>query len=154
MRKRTTQQQPGNLVKDAGTVIGNGIILENINLKGLGVVRIDGVVTGEIQLEGHLVLGETGKIIGNVKTTTATFYGSYEGNLQVDETLHIAASGHVDGEISTSKLIIEEGAQFHGVCNRNLSKSPNLNSKVVALPKEEPKALEATIEDDLELQIN
>lgn len=138
MFKKT--QQIVTSTKDAGTVIGNGIILENITLKGIGVVRVDGVITGEIQLEGHLVLGETGKIIGTVHAGSAMFFGSYEGNLHIEDTLHVASTGRVDGNVMTSKLIIDEGAEFHGTCNMDESKADKSFS-VLSFAKKEKELL-------------
>ncbi len=146
MFKRKAQQSIAN-VKDVGTVIGNGIVLENINLKGLGVVRVDGVITGEIQLEGHLVLGETGKIIGDVHAGSAMFFGSFDGHLVVEDTLHIAASGKVTGDISTNKLIIDEGAEFHGTCNND---TVHAATKMISVKKEKPKEKTSGIEVDVD----
>lgn len=114
-------------VKDAETVIGNGIILENVTLKGLGVVRVDGVITGDVQLEGHLILGETGKIAGEVHASSAMFLGVYEGNLYIDGTLHIASTGKIEGHIKAGNLIIAEGAEFHGTCNMDEVKLDKYN---------------------------
>lgn len=121
--------------KDAGTVIGNGIVLENITLKGLGVIRVDGIITGDIQLEGHLILGETGKIIGEVHASSAMFFGSYEGNLYIDDTLHIASSGRIEGHIKAGKLIVDEGADIQGTCNLDEVKLDKYN-KILSFRKE------------------
>lgn len=121
--------------KDAGTIIGNGIVLENITLKGLGIIRVDGVITGDIQLEGHLILGETGKIIGEVHASSAMFFGTYEGNLYIDDTLHVAASGRVEGHIKAGKLIIDEGADIQGTCNLDEVKLDKYN-KILSFKKD------------------
>lgn len=120
--------------KDIGTVIGSGIELENGILKGMGIVRVDGVVTGEIRLEGHLILGETGKIVGEVYAGSAMFLGTYEGNVYVEDTLHITASAHVYGNVRTGKLIIDEGADFHGTCNMDTAKLDS--RKIISFIKE------------------
>lgn len=143
--KRT--QQTVQSSKDAGTIIGNGIALENIMLKGLGVVRVDGVITGEIQLEGHLIVGETGKVVGEVHADSAVFFGACEGNLYIENTMHIAPSGKVEGHVKAGKLIIDEGADFHGTCNMdevNLDKYNKILSfkkKKELLPVAEEQAL-------------
>lgn len=133
MKFKKTQQivQSG---KDAETVIGNGIVLENVTLKGLGIVRVDGTVTGEVQLEGHLILGETGRIVGEVHASSAMFLGSYEGNLYIDGTLRIASSGKLEGHIKAGNLIIDEGAEFHGTCNMDEVKLDKYN-KILSFKK-------------------
>lgn len=138
--KNNQQIVPNN--KDAGTIIGRDIVLENVTLKGMGIVRVDGVLSGEVQLEGHLILGETGKIIGEVHAGSAMFLGTYEGNIYVEETLHIAANSHVDGNVRTGRLIIDDGADFHGTCNMDMAKLDS--HKIISFIKEidnEEKAL-------------
>lgn len=109
-------------VKDMGTVIGDGIILENVIIKGIGYVRIDGVVSGEIQLEGHLIIGETGKLTGDVHAGSALILGTYEGNINIDETLQLAQNSNVFGNVKAGNFVIEEGAAFHGTCNLDMAK--------------------------------
>lgn len=120
--------------KEVGTVIGAGIVLENVTIKGVGYMRVDGTIRGEIQLEGHLILGETGKITGEVHTGSALFFGAYEGNLFVEDTLRLAAGCNVDGNVKTGKLIIDEGADFHGTCNMDMAKVDS--NKIISFIKE------------------
>lgn len=132
--KKNQQVIPSTSTKDIGTIIGSGIVLENVTLKGMGIVRIDGTLTGEIQLEGHLILGETGKIIGEVHAGSAMFLGTYEGNIYVEDTLHIAANSHVDGNVRTGRLIVDDGADFHGTCNMDKTKLDS--HKIISFIKE------------------
>lgn len=141
MLSKKNQQIVSN-TKDIGTIIGRDIVLENVTLKGMGIVRVDGVVTGEIQLEGHLILGETGKIVGEVHAGSAMLLGTYEGNIYIEDTLHIAPDSHVDGNVRTGRLVIDDGADFHGTCNMDMAKLDS--HKIISFIKEidgEEKAL-------------
>jgi cytoskeletal protein CcmA (bactofilin family) len=120
--------------KDIGTTIGNGITLDNVTLRGMGIVRVDGVINGEIQLEGHLILGESGKIVGEAHVGSAMLLGTFEGNIYVEDSLHVAAGSHVDGNVRTNRLIIDDGADFHGTCNMDKTKLDG--HKIVSFIKE------------------
>lgn len=131
--QKSTQSAITN-AKEVGTVIGEGIILENVTVRGVGYMRVDGTISGDINLEGHLILGETGKINGEIHVGSALFFGTYEGNLFVEETLRLAEGCHVDGNVKTGKLIIDEGADFHGTCNMDMAKVDS--HKIISFIKE------------------
>jgi cytoskeletal protein CcmA (bactofilin family) len=103
--------------KNTDTVIGEGIIFEEALLKGCGVIRIDGRLSGTIDIEGHIILGETGLVSGDVNADSALLAGRFQGNLYIENTLHMTASSIVSGKIETGKLIIDEGAVLNGSCN-------------------------------------
>jgi len=99
-----------------------------INLIGLGTqiigdivsagdVRIDGILNGNIKLNGRLVIGANGKIEGNVTCQNADISGEIKGTLQVAEMLALKANAKILGDIVTGKLSIEPGAVFTGSCN-------------------------------------
>ena len=100
-----------------GTVIGEGIVIENAVIKGSGVIRIDGRFSGTIDIDGHIVLGETGVVVGDIHADSALFAGKYDGNLVINDTLHLAPSAHVVAHVETGKFIIDEDAVFNGTCN-------------------------------------
>jgi cytoskeletal protein CcmA (bactofilin family) len=111
--------------------IGNkqgGAEASAINLIGLGTqiigdiisagdVRIDGVLNGNIKLNGRLVVGPNGKIEGNVTCQNADISGEIKGTVQVAEMLALKATAKILGDIVTGKLSIEPGAVFTGSCN-------------------------------------
>ncbi len=132
--KKSGQIVPAAGAKDIGTTIGNGITLDNVTLRGMGIVRVDGVVNGEIQLEGHLVVGEGGKVVGEAHVGSALILGAYDGNIYAEDSLHIAAGSHVNGNVRTGRLIVDDGADFHGTCNMDKAKLDS--RKVIALGKE------------------
>jgi cytoskeletal protein CcmA (bactofilin family) len=103
--------------KNITTIIGEGIIFENANIKGCGVIRIDGNFSGTVGIDGHIILGESGVINGDIHADSALFAGNYQGNLNIRGTLHITSTAVLSGKVETSKLIIDEGGVFNGTCN-------------------------------------
>jgi cytoskeletal protein CcmA (bactofilin family) len=121
--------------KNTGTVIGQGILIENATLTGCGVIRIDGEFSGNIDIQGRVILGETGNLRGNVKAESALFAGIYKGDICITNTLHLVSTANLDGHIETGKIVIEEGAIISATCN---TISPDSrNRSVYEIKKEE-----------------
>ncbi len=100
----------------------------NINLLGVGTeiqgninshgdIRIDGSLEGNISTKGKVVIGETGKIKGEVDCKNADVSGLIEGKIKSSELISLKATGRINGDIIANKLAIEPGAKFTGNCN-------------------------------------
>jgi cytoskeletal protein CcmA (bactofilin family) len=98
--------------QEISTIIGLGFTITG-ELKGKAVVRIDGTVIGNVNVEGGIVLGEKGMIKGDIQTTSAIIYGTVNGNVKT-QNLEIKKTGKVNGDIKTEALEIELGAQYNG----------------------------------------
>ncbi len=96
------------------TIIGKGITLEAARLTGQESVRIDGNFTGDIDMEGTLILGDTSHVTGNVHARYIIAAGLVEGHLRCDTVLHMAASARIIGDVETQALIVDEGSQISG----------------------------------------
>ena len=72
--------------------------------------RIDGVVEGNITT-GKVVIGKSGKISGKLNCSNADVSGSISGQIQISETLSLMSESYIQGDITTAKLSVEEGAQ-------------------------------------------
>ena len=73
--------------------------------------RIDGVVEGNITTTGKVVVGASGKISGKLNCSIADVSGSISGHIQISETLSLMSESYIQGDITTAKLSVEEGAQ-------------------------------------------
>lgn len=100
----------------------------NINLVGLGTeingdikssgdLRIDGTLVGNLNVKGKVVVGETGKIKGELVCKNSDISGVVEGKITVEELLSIKSSARINGDITVGKLAIEPGCKFTGYCN-------------------------------------
>ncbi len=86
------------------------------NVSSDGDFRVDGEIQGNISISGKLVVGQKGKVKGEVKCGSATISGKLEGTIVVDELLNLEETANVNGDIFTVKLAIEPGAEFSGSC--------------------------------------
>ncbi len=102
------ENSPINIITD-GTVIKGDIIAS-------GDFRLDGKLEGNIQLNGKLVVGDSGIVNGNVLCQNANIIGCVNGNISVKELLSLHATARVRGDILINNLSIEPGAMFSGKC--------------------------------------
>ncbi len=80
-------------------------------------IRIDGVVDGDLQANGKVVIGEQGKIKGSIVCQNAEILGKLDGKIDVKHQLALRASGNIQGDVKTSTLIVEPNAIFNGTCS-------------------------------------
>jgi cytoskeletal protein CcmA (bactofilin family) len=94
------------------TIVGNDTrIAGKVSVKG--TIRIDGIVEGDVQAD-WVVVGETGKILGNTRTRGMVVGGSVEGDIEATETVELREKATMVGEIHAPTLGISEGAVFDG----------------------------------------
>lgn len=97
-----------NVIVEGSKVIGDMITESNL--------RIDGEVAGNVTAASKVVIGQNGSIKGNLTCGSADIEGNIEGVLKVDGLLSLRSSAVINGEITTGKLEVEEGANFSGNC--------------------------------------
>jgi cytoskeletal protein CcmA (bactofilin family) len=96
------------------TVIGKGVYLEAARMKGHESVRIGGIYKGNIEIEGSLVLGDSGSVTGDIQATYFLVAGEVNGNIACDTQLHFASTSKVFGDVQANSLVVDEGAQVSG----------------------------------------
>lgn len=96
-------------------IITDGTLIKG-DITATGDFRLDGTLEGNIQLNGKLVVGDSGVVNGNVLCQNANIIGTINGNLSVKELLSLHTTARVKGDILTNKLSIEPGALFSGKC--------------------------------------
>lgn len=96
-------------------IITAGTLIKG-DISASGDFRLDGTLEGNIQLNGKLVVGDSGIVNGNVLCVNANIIGTVNGNLSVKELLSLNATARVKGDILINKLSIEPGAVFTGKC--------------------------------------
>jgi|TARA_B110000503_G_scaffold44551_1_gene72763 cytoskeletal protein CcmA (bactofilin family) len=79
-----------------------------------GDIRVDGKITGNMTVNGKLVIGELGSVEGDVECKNAAIAGSLSGTLKVHQTLSLSASAKIEGKVHSEKLSIEPGAELNG----------------------------------------
>jgi cytoskeletal protein CcmA (bactofilin family) len=126
------------------TNINPGTLIEG-NINSDGDIRLDGNMKGNLITKSKVVIGPQGSIDGNIDCESADIFGKVNGDIHVKELLFMKNTSTIDGDIFTTKLVVENGAKFNGSCVMNSainiadSTTKKLKSKV------EQQAQEATI---------
>ena len=112
MKKRSTMQVDNpdrlNVIVEGSKVVGDMMTESNL--------RVDGEVIGNVSSAAKVVLGPTGYIKGNLTCSDADIEGKIVGILKIDGLLSLRSKANIEGEITTGKFQVEEGAQFSGNC--------------------------------------
>lgn len=118
-------------------ILGSGTTIEG-DIRSNGDFRIDGMLTGSLNVKGKLVVGPTGSIDGEVVCQNADISGNINGKITVNELLALKTTAKINGDIVANKLAIEPGANFTGTCSmgaviKDIKQSDNAkNSEKVA----------------------
>lgn len=88
-----------------------------------GSLRVDGHLAGTVNNARQVIIGQGGKITGDVTAHTVICAGDIEGNVCA-EMLEVLAKASVKGDIRTHKMILEEGGRLEGKCS--ISEEQNL----------------------------
>ena len=101
---------------EATSVIGEGSVFEG-TFEVTGNIRVDGQFKGELTVSETLVVGNNGLVDADVQTRNAVVAGSIKGDLNASDKITLQSGSRLEGEMVTSKLVIEEGVSFQGSCN-------------------------------------
>jgi cytoskeletal protein CcmA (bactofilin family) len=107
--KRTTKIDPDS----TDTLIGEGSQFEG-KIKSEAGLRIEGRITGDIEVAGDVTIGEHGVANSNIKARNVIVAGQVTGNIAAQGKLTIKATGKLHGNLSAMELSIESGGHFHG----------------------------------------
>lgn len=94
------------------TIVGPGSILKG-DLTSKGTVKVDGQVEGNVAAD-CLVIGEAGKLTGDVTVREIIIGGRIAGNIHAADGVDILRKGEVCGDIFAARLTIAEGGHFDG----------------------------------------
>ncbi|MEJ2724391.1 MAG: polymer-forming cytoskeletal protein [Deltaproteobacteria bacterium] len=118
---RLTMKNGKEKTKSIYTIIGPKVFFEGI-LSSREAIRIDGGFKGRIECESILVIGETGKVEGDIVAENLLVAGELIGNATAKNQLKIRQKGRLYGDICAEALVMEPGVIFEGKCHMN---SPN-----------------------------
>ena len=94
--------------------IGKSVVIKG-ELSGSEDLTIEGQVEGKIELRGNvLTIGPNGKIKAQVFAKAVIVLGEVIGNVTASEKVDIRDNGSVDGDLTSPRVAIAEGAHFRG----------------------------------------
>lgn len=112
MLKNTTSE---GMRSDEATVISKGVKIEG-KLSCSGSIRLDGEVKGDISSQSAVIIGENGKVNGQINAENITIGGQVTGTVKAKEKLVLDAKANLQGDVITKTIAVESGAVFNGNC--------------------------------------
>jgi cytoskeletal protein CcmA (bactofilin family) len=97
----------------AGSVIGSGAVVRG-NVRGAGSLEILGRVEGDVNVDGDVVLGESGVVRGNVTGAELSVAGTVQGDLRGTVSLLLERGARVVGDLSAPRIGVAPGALVRG----------------------------------------
>jgi cytoskeletal protein CcmA (bactofilin family) len=112
-----------NLAREQGSVmdeqriaawIGKSVIIKG-DITSSQDLTIDGQVEGKVQLSDHsLTIGAAAAVTADLVGRTITISGTVSGDVTASEKVDLRATGHVNGDITAPRFVMEEGAIVTG----------------------------------------
>ena len=118
----TTAQATLNSMLGQGCKIKGDIELQ-------GTIRIDGQFEGSISCPDTLIIGKSGVVKAEVKVKNAVIGGKLIGTISAATKIELQSGSHVEGDIQTARLVIDEGVFFEGNCKMGSSTQSGQSSK-------------------------
>ena len=108
------------------------------DISSQGDLRLDGLLKGNLNIKGRVVVGKTGKVVGTITCKNAEINGFVEGKIYVSELLSLTETSNVKGDIIINKLNIQPGCKFTGTCSMD-GNVPNHETIITGKPKADMK---------------
>ena len=94
--------------------IGSSISIKG-DVEGDEDLLIEGRIEGEIKLmKNNVVVGSSGRVKADIYGKMISVEGEVRGNLTGEERVVVRDSGHVEGNIRSPRVTLEDGARFRG----------------------------------------
>jgi cytoskeletal protein CcmA (bactofilin family) len=104
--------------------IGKSVIIKG-DLTGSEDLTIEGQVEGKIELRQNvLTIGANGKIKAQIFAKIVIVQGDVQGNITATERIDIRDNGSVDGDLSSPRIAIADGAHFRGSIDMQRANKP------------------------------
>ncbi|MEM8769007.1 MAG: polymer-forming cytoskeletal protein [Pseudomonadota bacterium] len=110
--------------RDGLSVIGKTLFVKG-EVEAAEDMVVEGRLEGSIKhTANRLIIGVSGVVNADIDAKNLIIEGTVEGNVVGSESVTIAASADVRGNVYTARISIADGAQFSGTVDMDLSKSP------------------------------
>jgi cytoskeletal protein CcmA (bactofilin family) len=104
---------PGSM-GHASSYLGPGMNLKG-EITGNEDLKLDGKVEGMVSIGGfRLTVGPNAHLKGDIVAREAMISGEVNGNIRACDRIEITKNASIVGDVSTARIVIEEGAYFNG----------------------------------------
>ena len=86
------------------------------DMESEGDIRIDGKLIGNINCKAKIIIGQQGRVEGNLNGNQADILGTINGDIKMTGQLNLLGKSIVNGNIHVGKLQMESTVVFNGKC--------------------------------------
>ncbi len=105
---------------ETGVTRSQSLIQEGMTVRGdmkaEGDIRLDGAIEGSLVSKSRVIIGGTGMIHADLEAAEVLVMGRVHGKVIGHRRVELRKGAHVEGDITTQALVIEEGVFFRGLC--------------------------------------
>jgi cytoskeletal protein CcmA (bactofilin family) len=101
----------------AGSIIGRNTRFRG-EIRGEGALRIRGHVEGSLRVQGRVTTEVGSWVHAEVLAPEMILAGAAEGEFRVPQVLWVRSTGRIHGDVTSGKLLVQEGAVLRGTLRR------------------------------------
>jgi cytoskeletal protein CcmA (bactofilin family) len=103
------------------TTIGPSLIITG-EITSREDITIHGRVKGHVRMDsGALLVAPSGACDANLLGTHVTIHGTVAGDVAATERIELTPTANVTGTLTTTSVILQDGAKFNGVVDMDRS---------------------------------
>ena len=110
------ETEGGDMENQQTSILAQGCKFEG-TVTVSGTFRVEGELQGTVATPENLIVGKTGVVNASVNVKNATIGGKLFGNIVAENKIELQSGSHVEGDIKTKRLVIDEGVFFEGNCS-------------------------------------
>jgi cytoskeletal protein CcmA (bactofilin family) len=107
-------KQPDSAASRSQSLIQEGVSIRG-EIRSEGDVRLEGSLEGLLETRARVIVGATGKAIANLEADEVLVMGRVEGKIVGHRRIELRKGAHVEGDLVSKSLVIEEGVFFQGL---------------------------------------
>jgi len=147
--KTPAQPQPAKPAAPAATPNTGSVLGANTHFEGTlraeGNIRIEGTFIGDITTKGRIVIGELGKVNGNLIGESVETAGTVNGNV-IARKVSVMRTGRILGDLRLERMATEEGGFIQGLVT--MEEAVDISSYLPA--NKEPESVEEKAKTEAE----
>ena len=94
------------------------VVGQQISIRGTLVgeedLLVEGRIEGAVTLTGHLTVAQAGVLEANLDVDSIEVWGEVIGDITASRAIMIQKGARVHGNVTAPRVIIHDGASFHG----------------------------------------
>jgi cytoskeletal protein CcmA (bactofilin family) len=108
----------GKQEEAGGEPRSQSLIQEGVTVRGdisaKGDIRLEGDIEGTVSTKARIIIGATGKVKADLEAAEVLIMGHLTGKVRGLKRVELRKGAHVEGDLTTPALVIEEGVFFQG----------------------------------------